>query len=264
MNNYVHGYSKREVQRLSDQANTLDEIIHGDSIFKNGSKILEIGCGTGSQTVIMAKKNSSCHFTSIDITEESLEEAKKRIKKNKITNVTFEKCDIRKINYEKEYFDYIVICFVLEHISNIHIIFQNLRKVLKQKGKIMVIEGDHGSTYFYPDSNLARKTIECQVQLQKNNGGNANIGRELFLILQKNNFNKINVTPKMIYVDPSKPILVEGFTKNTFIAMIEGVKDDAIKNNMISENDWKRGIEDLYKTISGIFCYTFFKGWAEK
>ena len=33
---YVHGYAKRELLRLEDQANTLDDILHHDTIFPAG------------------------------------------------------------------------------------------------------------------------------------------------------------------------------------------------------------------------------------
>ncbi len=48
MNSYVHGYSDRESERLPDQADTLDELLHHDSIFPINSKMLEAGCGVGA------------------------------------------------------------------------------------------------------------------------------------------------------------------------------------------------------------------------
>lgn len=53
---YVHGYSEREAQRLIDQATTLDDIIHNDSIFLKDELVLEAGCGVGAQTKIIATK----------------------------------------------------------------------------------------------------------------------------------------------------------------------------------------------------------------
>jgi hypothetical protein len=47
---YVHGYSDREALRLNDQADTLDDIIHNDTIFFKDSLVLEAGCGVGAQT----------------------------------------------------------------------------------------------------------------------------------------------------------------------------------------------------------------------
>ena len=46
-----------------------------------------------------------------------------------------------------------------------------------------MIEGDHGSAYFHPDSDAARDAIRCQVELQRAAGGNAMIGRQLYPLL---------------------------------------------------------------------------------
>ena len=42
---YVHGYSNKEALRLADQADTLTEILHSDTVYPPGSKVLEAGCG---------------------------------------------------------------------------------------------------------------------------------------------------------------------------------------------------------------------------
>ena len=84
--------------------------------------------------------------------------------------------------------------------------------------------------------------------------------------LYKAGFSNCTVSPRMVYVDSSKPDLVCGFTKNTFTAMIEGVEKDALGNSLISKEEWDLGINDLYRTTKedGVFCYTFFKGIARK
>lgn len=266
MNNYIHGYTEKELKRLQDQANTLDELLHYDSIFPENSKILEAGCGVGSQTKIIAPKNPSCHFTSIDISETSLEKAKTMIQALNIKNVMLQIGDIFDLHFETESFDHIIVCFVLEHLSNPVQALLNLKKVLRKGGTITVIEGDHGSAYFYPRSDAAQKTINCQVQLQALQGGNALIGREIYPLLYKAGFSDCLVSPRMVYVDSSKPLLVEGFIKNTFTAMIEGVERDALNNSLIDKYEWDQGIKDLYRTAEkdGVFCYTFFKGKAIK
>lgn len=266
MNNYVHGYTQKEATRLKDQAITLDEIIHFDSVWPVGSKILEAGCGVGAQTKIIAPKNYGSKFTSIDISNESVALAKVQADVLNLNNVQVEQGDIFNLKFEDEYFDHVFVCFVLEHLSNPELALKELKRVLKPGGSIMIIEGDHGSTYFHPDSKAAHKAIQCQVELQRRNGGNANIGRELYPIIEKAGFKSIKVSPRQVYVDDSKPDLVEGFTRNTFTAMIEGVYDLSISNGLINEEEMAKGIEDLYKTSEGggTFCYTFFKGLAIK
>ena len=70
----------------------------------------------------------------------------------------------------------------------------------------------------------------------------------------------------MVYVDASKPELVDGFTKNTFIAMIEGIRTPALESGSTSASDFDREWAELYRTTGpdGVFCYTFFKATAAK
>ncbi len=57
INDYVHGYSARENEWLRDQAHTLAELLHHDTLYPAGSNVLEAGCGIGAQTVILASKS---------------------------------------------------------------------------------------------------------------------------------------------------------------------------------------------------------------
>jgi hypothetical protein len=76
----------------------------------------------------------------------------------------------------------------------------------------------------------------------------------------------VSVSPRMVYVDSSRPALVEGFTIQTFTAMVEGVGPEVAKQALMSREDWDRGIAALCRTAEtdGVFCYTFFKATARK
>ena len=265
-NAYVHGYSAREATRLNDQAETLDNLLHHDTLFNPGDLVLEAGCGVGAQTRIIAPKNPETRFVSVDLSVESLTSAKKTTDSLQIRNVEYQQADIFKLPFSDATFDGILVCFVLEHLHDPLAALRELKRVLKKDGTIMVIEGDHGSTFFYPDSSYAHRAIDCQVQLQKKHGGNCNIGRELYPLLSNSGFRNIHVTPRMVYVDASHPRLVEGFIRNTFTAMIEGVGSEAFRQGIVDEETFNRGIHDLYRTAEadGVFSYTFFKGIATK
>ena len=262
MQEYVHGYSKRETIRLQDQAETLTEILHHDTVYPKGSLVLEAGCGVGAQTVILAKRSPDAHFTSIDIAQESIESAKRLIAEEKIANVAFQVADIFSLPFDKESFDHVFVCFTLEHIQNPSKALSCLKMYLKKGGSLTVIEGDHGSTYFHPHSREAMRTVQCLVDLQAGVGGNSLVGRQLYPLMKKAGFSNVKVSPRMVYVDSSKPEMIEGFTKNTFIAMVEAVKKQALDSKMVDEQTWDKGIRDLYRTTEtdGTFCYAFFKG----
>jgi ubiquinone/menaquinone biosynthesis C-methylase UbiE len=200
----------------------------------------------------------------MDLSAESIEKAKARTAH--LSNITFEQGDIYNLPFEDESFDHVFVCFVLEHLKEPDSALAEVKRVLVKGGSITVVEGDHGSFYCHPESEAAMQAVDCLVKSQALAGGNALIGRELYPLLKKAGFHSPAVVPKMVYVDSSKPDLVEGFSKNTFTAMIEGVREKALELNLIDEVIWEEGIRGLYRATEedGTFCYTFFRGTATK
>lgn len=227
---------------------------------------MEAGCGVGAQTVTLAENSPNARITAIDISHVSIARAEARVRGAGYDNVEFEQGDIFALGLEDESFDHVFVCFVLEHLGDPVEALVRLKRVLRPGGTITVIEGDHGSTYFHPHSEAAHRAIRCQVELQVRAGGDANIGRKLYPLLKSAGFDHPAVSPRMVYVDASRPALVTGFTKNTFTAMIEGVRQPALDAGLISAETFDQGIRDLHRTTEdeGVFCYTFFKAMATR
>lgn len=266
MDAYVHGYQPNENERLQNQARTLTDLLHFDTVYPAGHTVLEAGCGVGAQTVTLAARSPSARFTSIDINSQSIDAAQQKTRAAGLTNVTFQQADIFSLPFEPGSFDHVFVCFVLEHLGQPMEALTRLKRLLKPGGTITVIEGDHGSTYFHPDSVAARAAIQCQITLQQQAGGNALIGRQLYPLMNAAAFSQVRVSPRMVYADSSRPDLVDGFTRKTFTAMIEGVRTSAISAGLIKQEDFDDGIRDLHRTTQddGVFCYTFFKGCGAK
>ena len=263
---YVHGYHARENERLQDQAGTLVDLLHSDTAYPTGSLVLEVGCGTGAQTVTLAQRSPDARFTSIDISADSLAEARQQTDRAGLTNVVFRQADIFDLPFSAESFDHAFVCFVLEHLQHPVEALTILRRLLGPGGTITVVEGDHGSAYFHPDSPAANAAIECLIRLQREAGGNSLIGRQVYPLLVEAGFDAVHVSARMVYVDSSRPDLVDGFTRKTFTAMIEGIRESAIAARLIDADSFDAGIQDLHRTTEadGVFCYTFFKGVATK
>jgi ubiquinone/menaquinone biosynthesis C-methylase UbiE len=263
---YIHGYDPKENRRLQDQADSLVELLHSDTAYPAGHSVLEAGCGIGAQTVTLARNSPGARITSVDVSETSLAQARQAVHAAGLDNVTLRQADIFSLPFAPASFDHVFVCFVLEHLAKPVEALQELKKVLKPGGTLTVIEGDHGSTYFHPESEYASRAVDCLVALQAKSGGNALIGRTLYPLLTAAGYDAVSVSPRMVYVDDSKPALVDGFTRKTFTAMIEGVRQPAIAGGLMSEADFDRGIGDLYRTAEGggVFCYTFFKAVGVK
>jgi SAM-dependent methyltransferase len=263
---YVHGYSAREADRLADQANTLSELLHHDTAYPPGSLVLECGCGTGAQTVFLASRSPAARIVSVDISTDSLDQARARIEAAGHRNVEFQVANLFDLPFGDEHFDHVFLCFVLEHLAEPAAALRAIQRVLRRGGTITAIEGDHGSWYCHPHSAEAARAVQCLVDIQARMGGDALVGRRLYPLLAEAGFRDVRVSPRMVYVDNSRPDLVEGFSKNTFTAMVEGVRDQALSLGLIDQRTWEKGIADLYRATEadGTFCYTFFKGVAER
>jgi SAM-dependent methyltransferase len=259
---YVHGYDPRENERLQDQAGTLVDLLHSDTAYPPGSTVLEAGCGVGAQTVTLAERSPEARFTSVDVSADSIAEAKRRVERAGRTNVEFRQADIFDLPFEAESFDHVFVCFVLEHLARPVEALVVLMRLLRPGGTVTVIEGDHGSAYFHPDSPAAHAAIECQVRLQAEAGGDAQIGRRVYPLMVEAGLDAVRVSPRMVYVDSSRPELVDGFTRKTFTAMVEGVREPALAGGLIDAESFDAGVRALHRTTEpdGVFCYTFFKG----
>jgi SAM-dependent methyltransferase len=270
LSDYVHGYSPTEAARLSDQADTLAELLHHDTHYPAGATVLEAGCGVGAQTVHLLARSPEALFTCVDREASSLAAAAAVVgtplSRSGGPQVLFRQADLFELPFPPASFDHAFVCFVLEHLSDPARALCALGKVLRPGGTLTVIEGDHGSAFFHPDSPKARKTIDCLVRAQALGGGDANIGRRLFPLLANSGFPDVQVSPRFVYADASRPRWVEGFTRKTFIAMVEGTREAALRLGLIGEQEWSEGIADLRRAAlhDGSFCYTFFKAVARK
>ena len=256
---YVHGYTESARARLLSQAQCLAPLLHHDTTYPPGAQVLETGCGAGGQTVILATRSAQTSFTSVDLNETSLAQAKRHCAG--FDNVRFVRSDVHSLPFETHCFDHAFVCFLLEHLRRPRAALQEILRVLRPGGTLTVIEGDHGSVIMSPPSSAAQAAIDCQVRLQSDAGGDPAIGRRLYPLLSSCGVNNIRVTPRTVYADASVPDIVEGFVLQTFTDMVAGVQDDAVASGLTTPEAFTLGIDGLRRCAEtdGTFTYTFFK-----
>ncbi len=97
---------------------------------------LEIGCGTGKNTVWFIEK--ARYITSVDFSEEMLAKAKEKISSDK---VKFVKADITASwNFRNQLYDLVSYSLVLEHIENLDPVFTETVAALKPGGYLYIGE----------------------------------------------------------------------------------------------------------------------------
>ena len=123
--------SDENLTRDLDQRVTMDLLgnLHFDSI-------LELGCGTGKNSVFLAKIASVVH--AVDFSEGMIQKAKEKVPAE---NVHFSMMDItRRWDFEDQYFDLVVCNLVLEHIEDLQFVFSEAARVLQSNGYFFINE----------------------------------------------------------------------------------------------------------------------------
>ena len=154
-------------------------------------KVLDLGCGSGQSSVILAKLGHK--VDALDISSKAIEIAKKRTKINKVDHsVTFGVSSVESLEFDDNTFDLVFGVGLLHHV-NIDTASPEINRVMKPGAKAIFIEPIVFSsildtirhlkvvTYFVPDEGAEVLITEDEHQITK----------EEYRILE-NNFSKVN------------------------------------------------------------------------
>lgn len=264
---YVHGYSRRESQRLEDQAASVRTLIHHDTEYPPGARVLEVACGVGAQAATVAGRNPSARFVSFDVDSPSVKQAAARMDAHGITNVHLLVADLFAAPFPRGAFSHVFVSYVLEHMPDPLATLAAIQQLMAPGGEITVVEGDHGSCYFSPRDAAAQRAWECLIEVQGMLGADSLIGRRLYPLLCEAGFEGVSVSPRMVYADASHPERMDRFVAKTIVPMVEGVEERALREGLITRPEWEAGLAHLRRLATsraGTFCYTFFKAMGRK
>src|SRR5947207_7977288 len=110
-----------------------------------GLKVLEIGCGLGTDGAQFAKAGAD--YTGIDLTEASIELARKRFELSGLKG-EFRVADAEKLDFGAETFDLVYSHGVLHHTPDTAAAVREIHRVLKPHGRAMVMLY-HRNSYNY-------------------------------------------------------------------------------------------------------------------
>ena len=250
-----------------EQSLILEDLLHTGTCYREGSKVLEVGCGVGAQTRILTRRNPGAFFHALDISEESINLARKLASKDNITNVEFIHSDLYEHPLEPESYDHIFVCFVLEHLHAPEDALNIFHKALRKGGTITVIEGDHGSGFWTPETAESRLAWDGLIHSQKELGHDPNIGRRIYPLLLKTGFSVPDVSPRWIYADQSEKELLDGVINHIIVPMVYSAESQVLESKLMDTDTWKRGLQDIEQVSihpEGTFFYTWFKGVGTK
>jgi len=110
------------------------ELLVREGRIEKGTDLLELGCGTGVFSLMLAE--TGANITAVDISSDLLEKAKQ---KSSFGNIRFELADAEDLPFDKDSFDVIAGCTVLHHLE-LEPVLRQIKRVLRPNGKIVFAE----------------------------------------------------------------------------------------------------------------------------
>jgi len=186
---YFRAYKKRSIQLLD---------------LREGSRILEIGCGLGQDAVAIAQLAGKLgNIVAIDSSRKMIETACKSPMKIESINyylgsINYCLADACKLPFSDNVFDGARADRVLQHIPDPRKAFSEMVRVVRDKGKLVVYEPDWGTFIISPSQKEICRTM---TQLFGDTFPSGWIGRQLPGFFREEGLEKIQIEAKTFFTD---------------------------------------------------------------
>ncbi len=170
--------------------------------------ILDVATGTGDMPILYSKLNVN-KIIGIDISEGMLKVAREKINKLKIDNIiNLQFGDAEALKFEDNSFDVVSVAYGIRNFENLNKGLSEIFRVLKPKGKFIILETSVPSNFIYKKGYLfyTKKIIPLLGKLFSNDRDaysylstsaiNFPYGLELKSILEKVGFCNIDIIPQ--------------------------------------------------------------------
>jgi ubiquinone/menaquinone biosynthesis C-methylase UbiE len=204
---YLHGYDTLEQERLVDQANFLERSIFKNLDLSQSQKLLELGCGTGSQTKLLLDKYPQLQISAVDISKSQIKKARAVFSELPEYNpkVEFHCVDGAILPFEDNSFDTAYICWVLEHAYSPIELLKESHRVIAPSGMLVVTEVFNASLHLSPHCPAILEYWDLFNNAQIELGGDPNVGIKLNNLLLQCGFKEISVKPITHHYDRRNP-----------------------------------------------------------
>ncbi len=146
-----------------EQAKAVGRLIAGKGA---DTRVLELGCGKGFNTICLARENADISFDAIDLTPEFLNEAKRKSKQ--LPHVSFRLGDFHELPYPDNSFDVVFAVETVCHASDIERVFREAYRVLKPGGQFLLFDGYRQPGFHQLDPRLikAARLVEITMAVE--------------------------------------------------------------------------------------------------
>lgn len=103
-------------------------------------KVLDLGCGTGQLTRLIAESVSNGEIVGVDLTPEMIEEARRALSERFSSAVNFQTGKGESLDLDTGYFDIATSAFTLRNVEDVRQVLSEMQRVVKPGGKVFTLE----------------------------------------------------------------------------------------------------------------------------
>jgi ubiquinone/menaquinone biosynthesis C-methylase UbiE len=136
----------------------------------DGESILDIGCGVGSITLDMARRNLDSSVYGIEIYDNLISQCEMNAQVMNVSNVDFKTGDIYDLPFKNESMDTVTCFFMLHHLDDITAGLKEIKRVLNRGGELITVdplEHHHGPEITEKDWKVYFEQVGFSVNFEK-------------------------------------------------------------------------------------------------
>lgn len=260
MSDYVLQVGKKGFDRL----NFVNEVFgeHSRSFLaraglETGSRVLELGCGTGLMTTWLAKTTGeSGKVIAVDASEEQIAIARKAVEKAGARNVEFICSTVEALDLPGDSIDLVYSRLLLMHLKSPMQTLKSVRKHLRPGGVIACEEPHSSSMATTPRNEHIHKLNEAFIELGKLQGLDFNIGDRLLPMLSSAGYSNL----RACFIQP----VISMAAAADFVRMsATEIAPFAVKSGMVSEAETQRVLRELASCKFDVGSYYTFPRQAQ-
>lgn len=263
---YLHGYSKKEQNRLIHQAEFLEPYVYSGIDLEFTNKLLEVGCGVGAQTKILCRRFPRLKIDGVDLSAEQLHTAKNYLKDEiKSGRVRLFEQNAQELKMkEAGQYDAAFLCWFLEHVPDPQKVLEKVRTQLKPGAKIYCSEVFNQTLFMEPYSPAYFKYWFEFNDLQWTIKGHPFVGAKLGHLLKTAGFTDIQIEPRPFHFDSREPEKRAAFTEYFYQILLSAEKPllDAKRIDKKLLKEMKAEVEKVKKAKDAVFFYSFMRATA--
>lgn len=263
---YLHGFSKKEQDRLIHQANFLEPYVFAGVDLEFRKHLLEVGCGVGAQTKILLRRFPNLKIDSVDFSDQQLAVAKSYLREEiEQKRVHLFQQDAQKLKMRNQgKYDSAFVCWFLEHVPNPIQVLKSVRSQLQPGSKVYCSEVFNQTLFMDPYCPAYLKYWFEFNDYQWSIKGHPFIGSQLGNLLQESGFVDIQTEVRPFHFDSRDPEKRAAFTKYFFQITLSAektlLKEKRVTKDLIRQ--MHKEVELVTRDKDAVFFYAFMRATA--